>query len=326
MKVQHILFEFIEAEPIWEYRLDIRDTHLLKSLEIKGVLSPFILVQQKNKFCLIDGFKRYRFFRNRTVSTIPAMLYSEENVEDAFFHGIILNETQRPLSVIEKSQVAKILHQFEKEEYRDKIYDFLGIPNKKRFTQKYLHINKLPHYAKKYFHEFQFSLRQIERILPSSISKLKEWIKLSYSLRLKAQEFVNLVEILSDISLRENVSVDILYHEFKISEFLDTDWTIQQKASHLKRHLHQIRYPLLSRIHKNVEEHITKLKKATTLPMEIHWDKTLERPGYSLLFYLEHKEKIKELQELILNRRFEKDLEKLFKILINSLEEIDEAP
>ncbi len=172
MKVQHILYEFIEAEPIWEYRLDIRDSHLLKSLEIKGVLSPFILVQQKNKFCLIDGFKRYRFFNNRTVSTIPAMLYSEENVEDAFFHGIILNETQRPLSVIEKSHVIKILHQFEKEEYRSKIYDFLGIPNKKRFIQKYLHINKLPHYSKKYFHEFQFGLRQIERILPSSISSL----------------------------------------------------------------------------------------------------------------------------------------------------------
>ncbi|MFQ5583690.1 MAG: hypothetical protein ACE5GL_04580, partial [Calditrichia bacterium] len=69
----------------------------------------------------------------------------------------------------------------------------------------------------------------------------------------------------------------------------------------------------------------TKLKHRSPLPLEILWDKTLERPGYSVMLYLEQEEKLKELHNLTENPFFLQDLKKLFKILLNSLEEANET-
>jgi hypothetical protein len=325
MKIQHIPYEFIKADPRWEYRRGTNNIQLSKSLKIKGVLSPFIMVQQENRICLVDGFKRYRLISHYKVSTVPAMLYAQDQAEDGFFHGLILNSCQRPLNIIEKSAVVKIVNQFGFEEFQRKIYDYLDIPNSRRFIQKYIEINQLPEPAKEYFHEFQFSFRQLERVLAVSISQLLPWINAAKQIRIKAQDFVSLVEILSDISLRENIAVDKLFSILKIEELINSDWTPQQKSANLKKYLHQKRYPMLHQIQKNIEEHVSSIQKSCTLPLEVIWDKSLERPGFWIKIHLMDSGKIEDLQLLAQQHQFTINLNKLFNIMFELSEEPYEA-
>lgn len=326
MTVEHIPYKFIRPNPIWEYRIDKEDPILTKSLNLKGILSPLILLQERNKFSILDGFKRHRFFKKNTTSKLPAILYSPENVRDGLLHSLLLNETNRSLSAVEKSNVIKIIQSFENGDFQINICKFLEIPPQKKFIQKYLSINAFPEKAKKYFHEFQFSLRQIERITPLSISSLLPWIQLAHELHLKAQEFVNLVEIIWDISINKKEPVDNLYKELNIGDLLKQESTTQQKSSYLKNYLHQKRYPILTSIQKNVTEQVNQIQKKSNLPIQVAWDKTLEQTGYWFTVYLENDYSITQLQNLLEPNELGDDLKKLFNIIMHSLERSNETP
>lgn len=326
MTVQHVLYKSIRLDPKWKYRLDTEDPILVKSLKLKGVLSPLVLLQDKNDFVILDGFKRQRFLIDNAALKVPAFLYSKQEAKEGFLHSLVLNETRRSLSTIEKSNVAKIIDSFNNDEvFQNQIYDFLDIPPNKLFIQKYLSIKTFPDEAKQYFHEFQFSLRQIERIMPVSIQPLLPWVRLAQELNIKAQEFVTLVEIIRDISIRENVSVDELYEKFDIEEIRKGSLTKQQKAATMKNFLHKKRYPILNQIQKKVAEQIEHIRNESKLPLRISWDHTLEQSGYELMIYLENEYSVSQLENFIKSPKLMNNLKKLFPTIINSLENSDET-
>lgn len=326
MTIQHIMYKSIRPDSKWKYRFDAEDGILSKSLKLIGILSPFVLLQEKNEFVILDGFKRYRFLRNNANTKVPAFLYSAQQAKEGFLHSLVLNETRRSLSIIEKSNVVKIILSSDDEDFQAKVCDFLAIPAKRQFIQKYLTINGFPKEAKHYFHEYQFSLRQIERIMPISSQSLLCWITLAKELRIKAQEFVQLVEVIWDISIKENISVDQLYQKLKIDELLKLNSPAQQKTIDLKNLLHQKRYPMLNSIQEKMTNQFEHIRRKTTLPMKVSWDKTLEQSGYWLDIYLEHQDSIDQLQTFFETPELRDDLKKLFKIIMHSLEDSDETP
>lgn len=325
MTIQHILYKSIRPDTKWKYRLDEVDSTLTKSLKLIGVLSPLVLLQDKNEFVILDGFKRHRFLKDSAALKVPAFLYSSQQAKEGLLHSLALNETRRPLSVIEKSNVINIIQAIGDEDFQNKVCDFLDIPPKKQFVQKYLTINAFPDRAKHYFHGYQFSLRQIERIMPVSIQSLLSWIKLAQELNIKAQEFVQLVETVWDISIKENIAVDQLYHTLKIDELIMLRSTAQQKSTDLKNLLHQKRYPMLNSIHEKMTKQFDYIQKKSRLPMKVSWDRTLEQSGYWLNIYLEHKDSIDQLQNVLESPSLRDDLRELFKIIMHSLEDSDET-
>jgi hypothetical protein len=326
MNIQHILCKSIQPDPKWKYRFDKEDSILSKSLKLKGALSPLVLLQDKNHFVVLDGFKRFQILKDNSASKVPAVLYSVSDAKDGFLHGLLLNETRYPLSTIEKSNVVKIMQTFSDDEgFQSHVYNFLDIPTKGQFIKKYLSINAFPEEAKKYFHKFQFSLRQIERITPISISSLLPWIQLAHELHLKSQEFVNLIEIICDISINKNEPIDKLYKELKINDILKQDSTPQQKSSNLKSYLHEKRYPMLTSIQKEVTDQVNQIQKKSNLPIQVGWDKTLEQTGYWFTIYLESDDSIAQLQNLLESNELGDDLKKLFKIIMHSLKRSNET-
>lgn len=326
MTIQHILYKSIRPDPKWKYRFDEEDPILTKSLKLKGVLSPLVLLQDQNDFVILDGFKRFQILKDDSASKVPAILYPAAEARDGFLHGLLLNETRYPLSTIEKSNAVKIIQSFrDDEDFQTRIYNFLEIPYKRQFTQQYLTINAFPKSAKRYFHETRFSMRQIERIAPISIPLLLPWIELARELRMKAQEFVQLVEAIGDISIRESIAVDQLYHEFNIDEFLKLKSTTQQKSAKLKDLLHQKRYPMLNSIQEKMAQKSEDFRGKSRLPTKISWDKTLEQTGYWLNIYLEHQDSVDQLQTFFESPELRGDLKKLFEIIMHSQEDSNEA-
>jgi hypothetical protein len=325
MNIQNILFKSIRPAKEWKYRIDSNDNILKKSLKIKGVLSPLIVLQGKNQFLLLDGFKRYQYIKNHSNQKIPSYVYSKNQAKDAFLHSLLLNETNRPLSTIEKSNVVKLIQIFDDKDFRNKICNFLGIPVKPQFIQKFLTINLFNETAKKYFHNFQFSLRQIDRISALHINTLIPWIKVAQLLNLKAQEFISIVETIWDISINDKIPIDKLYHKLHIEHRLNTGLTNQQKSAHLKTFLHQKRYPILSQIQEKVAEQAANIEKKSNLPVRIFWDKNLEQSGYWLNIYLDNEDSLHNLKELFESPKSNSDFKKLFKIIIKNLEDSDET-
>lgn len=325
MTIQHILYKSIRPDPKWKYRLYREDAILAKSIHLAGVLSPLVLLQDQNGFVILDGFKRHRFLQEKAALKVPSFLYSAEQVKEGFLHGLVLNAARQPLSVVEKSNVVKIIQSIGDakgvdETFQNQIYSFLDIPPQRRFIQKYLAIHAFPEEAKQYFHEFQFSLRQIERIMPVSITALLPWIRLAQNLRIKAQEFVQLVETIWDISLQENMQVYQLYDKLGISNLLKPKQPLAQQVSTLKTFLHQERYPLLNQIQSNIERQIARIRRKSKLPIQISWDKSLEQTGYWVNIYLDNESSLSELKELLESAEMENSLRKLFHIIINSLD------
>ena len=325
MNIQNILYKSIQASEKWKYRVDGNDDILKKSLKVRGILSPLVILQEKNQFLLLDGFKRYHYIKDKSDTKIPAYLYSKEQVKDAFLHSLLLNETNRPLSTIEKSNVIKLIQIFNDEDFRNKVYNFLDIPAKQQFIQKYLTINSFNETVKKYFHNFQFSLRQIERISPLAIDALLPWIELAQYLNLKAQEFITMVETIWDISINEKIPINDLYNKLHIKDQLNTQLTIQQKTYHLKNFLNQERYPLLNAIRKKMSEQINKIQKENNIPIQISWDKSLEQSGLWFKTYLEHEKSLDELIRVFNSPETKTKLINLFKILMHSLEDSNET-
>lgn len=327
MTVQHILYKSIRPDPKWKYRLDHqKDQILAKSMNLAGVLSPLVLLQDQNDFVILDGFKRHRFLQDNAALKVPSFLYSMQQAREGFLHGLVLNEARQPLSVIEKSNVMRIIQSFaHDEDFQKKVYNFLNIPPQKQFIEKYLTINSLPDESKHYFHDFQFSLRQIERVLPVSIQPLLPWIRLAQELNIKAQEFVQLVEIVQDLSIKGNTSADELYKKLGIKELIKRELTTQQKVFKLKDYLCQKRFPMLHQIQERVTEHVARIQKNSKLPVEITWDKKLEQSGYWFNIYLDNKNSLKNLKELFESSELDNELRKLFEIIINRLENFDEA-
>lgn len=333
MTIQHVLYKSIHLDPKWKYRIESEDPILIKSLKLKGVLSPLVLLQDKNNFVILDGFKRHRFFTEihrseggNSATKVPAFLYSNQEAKEGFLHSLVLNVTRRSLSAIEKSNVVKVIHSHKNDEdFQSQVYDFLDIPPKRPFIQKYLNISAFPEEAKQYFHEFQFSLRQIERIMPGSIQALRHWIHLAQELNIKAQEFVNLVEVIRDISIKGNIPVDALYKKLNIEEIRTGSMTKQQKVASLKKFLDEKRYPMLKHIHKKVTEQIDLIRGKSELPLRVLWDKTLEQSGYELSIPLENENSIDQLQTFLQSPELMNNLKELFPIIINSLEDFDET-
>jgi hypothetical protein len=326
MTIKHILYKSIRPDPKWKYRLNQENSILTKSLNLAGVLSPLVLLQDQNDFVILDGFKRYRFLEDNASIKVPSFLYSIQQAKEGVLHGLVLNEARQQLSVIEKSNVMKIVQLFpDDEELQNKVCSFLDIPLQRQFIEKYLTINALPDDAKQYLHEFQFSLRQIERIMPVSIQSLLPWIRLARELNIKAQEFVQLVEIIQDLSIKGSTSVEKLYEQIGINELMKQDLTLQRKVSNLKNFLHQKRYPMLHQIQKRVSEQVDRIQENSKLPVEITWDKKLEQSGYWVNIYLDNETSLKSLKGLFESSELDNSLRQLFEIIINRLENSDET-
>lgn len=326
MIIEHVPCRAIRPDPNWKYRLEREDSILSESLKLTGVLSPLVLLQDTHEYLVLDGFKRYQFLKDHSVPEIDAFLYSNRQAKEGLLHSLVLNETGSALSTIEKSNVLRIIQSFSDDErFQGRVCNFLNIPFRPQFIQRYLAISAFPDGAKQYFHEFQFSMRQIERIMPVSIQSLINWIDLAQELHIKAQEFVQLVETIWDISIRDSIPVDQLYDRFKMSDILRLEATVGQKSANLKDTLNQERYPMLNSIQRKMSLKFDRIRKNSRLPMKVSWDKNLEQSGFWLDIYLEHQDSVDQLQAFFESTELRSDLRELFKLTMHNPEDSNET-
>ena len=309
----------IQALEKWRYRLDDPSDLLRASIRFSGVISPLLLVEQKKGiYWIVDGFQRYFLASEEGLKNVPALVYPAENQEIAFWHGLQQNGICREFSVAEKARVVYIVLDFQDRALQDHIWQWLGVPSRPSLLQRYRELAHFPTEIIQYFHRYRFSWRQIERLWPLRVENLLPWAQLASSLHLKAQEFVQIMEQVWDVSLRENVSVKDLFSQLQKELSLPSGMPESQRVRLLKEYLHRLRYPIWHKIQQQVKQAAEDFQKHSPIPIQVHWDPTLERTGVGLQLWIESPEQLpqfaKQLTKKELVRRFEHILQHLKKM------------
>ncbi len=291
----------IVINPTFRYRLHTASPQLQRSIEQIGILVPLLVARSTEGWVLVDGHVRLEVARNIPLETVPVK--AAPDIPRGLIQSVWQNHAQHPLSVVEKARVLVLLESMVTEDELQELYQFLEVPTR-RMQLRLREIAGYPLTVQQYFHEQQFSLKQIERLRSLTVEKLLPWIELASLLRIKAPEFQQIIEMVWDIAVRENCSIEACYQQLGIARILKGNWTIQQKVQRLKQHLMTQRFPLLTRLRKLLEERSQQLQQLSSLPMRVQWDRNLEELGVWIQFFVEDVQDIKKLEELAKNPEF----------------------
>ena len=317
MVLKNIPLSRIVADTTYRYRLHEASPALRRAIQQRGVRQPLVGFQTATGIQLTDGFLRWELAQAFQWTEVPVTVHPD--AASAFVESVYVNHSQSPLSVVEKALVVAIGKKILDSAAFQEVIQFLEIPTERQ-VKLLLEIATYPEVARLYFHEQQFSLKQIERLRSVKVENLLPWIELARDLRMKAPEFQQVIEMVWDISVREECSIETCFHRLQIEQFLKPEWTVQQKVQRLKQYLFEHRYPLLHTLRKKLEQQATHLQKISPLPLRIQWDKNLEDMGIWLQFYLEDWDKLNVLAKLLKNPEFAKSLKQYFEIFTQTKE------
>ncbi len=307
----------IIVDNTFRYRLHTIRPPLQRSIEQQGILRPLSGVKVEAGVLLFDGFLRWELAREKPIDPVPVIVHPDKSA--AFLESVYLNHSQEPLTVVEKAQALAVARTILSDKQQAALAEFLDI-HTSRQVQLLREIATYPWEARQYFHDQQFSLKQIERLRSLKVEKLLPWIRLARELRMKAPEFQQIIEMVWDISVREDCSIEACYQQLGVEQFLQENWTVQQKVHHLKQMLFEKRYPVLHHLRQKLEQQARRIQAISPLPLRIQWDRNLEDMGIWLQFYLEDISKLPTLVTLLKNPEFFDSLKQYFEIFTQTEE------
>ena len=120
----------------------------------------------------------------------------------------------------------------------------------------------------------------------------QSWFEVFCKLNFKAVEVINLLTDLRDIALRDYLTAEKLWQNCVISEILKSEMTPQQQVRAIKEKVAGLRYPMGQNIQQQLENTSRQVAKQFLQNLQISWDKTLERPGFTLQIYFKNSEAI----------------------------------
>lgn len=213
--------------------------------------------------------------------------------------------TQRPLNLIEKSNLLKLGQKIgiSKANLVKEICPILNVPPKRDVVQDLLYLQKPPETLKLYVVEKSMSLKLIK--LFQRCGDDFEWVeKLIDNGRASLGVLIEIINAAWEISRRDDRVIDEILTDVGLNDEVNPD-----DISDIRNRLFQMRFPILSRANDRVESEIEKL----SLPRNVHisWDRTFELEGVKVCIQSkkgnELHAKLKKLMEI--------NLEPLFKTL-----------
>ena len=264
-----------------------------------GFISPLVLRKEKGKGCqIVLGFKRMAALKR--AKRIPAFVFSEKELpkKKAILLSFYENLSRRRFNEIEKSMAIEKLRSLAKitdEKLISFFLPLLGLPRNKDCLKHYLRLGKLEGMIKKAVTQGEISVETGIILAGLCPRERKLFFNLIKRLRLNQNKAKIIIDLLEEISRREERSIALLLREKPVRNFQD--------FPSLRNYLLVRRYPEL----KAYEKKFSGLVKGLKLPSKI---KIIPPPFFEedrLKVNIEIKEQ-KELKEILshLNSAFQK--------------------
>ena len=303
----------------WYYRMASQDAVLEEQLNLVGVVQPLLGVERREGIGLVDGFRRYRWLKQQGIESAVVQVFAESEASKAFLCGLSLNHWARPLSLVEKDRALHLARDQFGEGTWEEVVRLLGIPPARKIYPLLVWLDQLPAPARGWLHQAGCSIRQVERLRAIKILEFPRWVEAAQTLRLKAQECLQLAEQLWEVALRERTDLDSLYTQLEVSELLADQRTLQQKQHELKRRIEKARFPLLKTIQHTVETQLQHLPRPAGQLLRFTWDRSLERPGIGLQAWIANEADLDRLHNLL----SQSDFKASFKQALKNIQQIE---
>lgn len=311
MKIQLIRLRDIKTPFQFCYHFNMEDQLLHKSIISQGIINPIWVIQREG-FQIIDGHRRYHAAKMAKISHIPVSIFAEKDLSKTFLSALHLNLTTGRLTAIEQLKVIQLAQHFlDPDAYQQisEILEISRIPNIKKISSS---VMSLPLWIQRYFHQMDFSIRVINRIIQYSFHSYLPWLKMATILKFNGFELIQLMENVQDISLQNKIKVKAIFHLLGIENILQREITLQQKTNHIKAVIAEKRWPLLHRNNENIHDVINSFPDFFREIACISWDKTLEQSGITISLPAKSLEDVNQALIILSKKEIQNKLQELF--------------
>lgn len=273
MQLQEILLDQIDLHDhffLITYPLD--PGALIPSIEKVGLLQPVLLrIRPTGRYQIISGFKRVLACRELNLETVKAFVSDPKNLEDleGFRYNLWDNLSIRTFNLIEKSVILhKLLNQFQLEKQRviNNYMPLLDLESNSKILEGYLYIYRLEEEIKSYLLTKEIPLKLVLKLSYFSPEDQKQLLSLALSLELNANIFREFIDVIEEVTKRDEIQVENLLDDSEIPDILtQSALSVSQKTEKVRKILKRKRYPQLLALEDQLQEKLKQLK----LPREI---------------------------------------------------------
>lgn len=293
-KEKTVNLSFIDSKDItFRITTEIGIDDLTDSIHNVGLLNPPFLIENRDNYTIVSGFRRIESCRRLGWPHIEArILDSNTKRLECVKLAITDNAFQRPLNLIEKSRSINMLSGFFKDDGSlAKALSTLGLPENTSMINK---IKKLCHLSQPIQDgilsntislSMAMELGSLSQRIGEDFAKLFGLLKLSLN---KQREIVTLI---NEIAHRENISIQKVLQSLQ-KVLNDENLDRNQKIHKIRVYLKQRRFPAIANAEKAFERHVNELKLGKG--SKLIPPKNFEGTNYSLSLYFNSLNELKE--------------------------------
>jgi ParB/RepB/Spo0J family partition protein len=274
-----ITLKTLSAETPYCLRYKVEDAALAKSIAKRGVLTPVLLAKCQDKSQqIVVGHRRVQAARENGLEKIGAFILNENCApKELFLFSILSNWNQHWTELDQSWTLHKAVKDFgfKEEEILEEILPALGLAAHRGLLERYLKIASLHPALLNLLAEGKLPFRGAHLLAQLQKEDQQEFAQtIASQAALTANESIQITEYLLDLLKIRGGGLKTLLQEEEIQTVLNQpEWSLQQKAHHLGRVLHKMRFPQL-------QGYESKFKTiASELARECQ-DLSLEAPSY----------------------------------------------
>jgi hypothetical protein len=283
------------------FTLDPVTDKLRHSIATHGILNPPIVFHTNNKYVPVTGRKRIATARQSGFDELAVwVLQQQEKCWHLAITDVAIIRTIHPLEIA-------VLFQRKTQEEQAIISADLGIQWTDNLAKKYSAIARFVRLdARDYFLQYDLSLRQLEKFAELPDPVLKTFLPLMIDLSVRPVEALNILQQLSDISNLNNGQMPDLSAIIHSAADLNRNQQIQ----HLKTHVFNRRYPILSETNNQLHKASRNLPKN----IKVKWDHSLEKPGVEISGIMQKESDLAKLLSDLQKQTTEQTIAEILKI------------
>ena len=226
---------------------------LMDSVKVIGIRNPICIYASGNRYAIVSGHKRFQAAPRAGLTTVPAFIVPE--LDDASRLVINLNENfgQRHYSDIEKGGILNKLTQagVSDETIINEYMPLLELERSKKLFLDLSGVEKLSSTLKKLLHRAGVPVKTFNTFY--KWDSLTEAENLFSILKPGVNKWRDLLDLIDEVAARENTTQGDIISRDDIQKILtSSDVPAPQRYDQIHKTLHNLRYPVLSDMRKQV--------------------------------------------------------------------------
>lgn len=292
------------------------DGGIEQSIADSGFLSSPVVKEKDDKYLIISGFRRLHAAKKLNLESVTCIVSDFDDYR-AFKFAVMDNLSQRKLNIFEISMVIEKFHSLFNLDYcviAREILPLLGYPPSAKLIDRLLFADKFSQTQKKILFE---SGVEPEKILSFQFIEKEIWdeaIRLLCELKPGVNKFNQILELIKEISQRENISQKEVLAKPDVRVVLENgNLTAPQKTDQLRIALFSLRNPEVSGFEEEYSKRMRKLNIGKNL--KISPPQSFENEVFKMEFSFKNVGELKKNIEDLIRLSEKKELDDLIDLV-----------